>query len=150
MCSTAGAKTCPQTIFPTTETCDNQDNDCDNKIDDNLPVTTRATAIASDLSNCQVGFTNGGHLACENGNPVCRAKAMLDYCNFNGMLDDNSADCGLASATPCTPGVSKCIPSYVCAGSGMTSCNKDNSCLNATPACWHPSDIKAGPNCYTP
>lgn len=146
-CDVSGQKVCNPKMG-TTETCNGIDDDCNGKTDD-IAAAACSPAIPADIANCQVGFVTGGHKVCENGNLVCRAVPATDFCGSCGVTA-SGLDCGVCGATPCTPGVSKCIPSFVCAGSGTATCNVDVSCTNMTPQCWHPSDTHAGANCYTP
>jgi hypothetical protein len=60
---TGGALACNQTIFPSSEICDNKDNDCDSSTDESLtqacytgPVATRNVGVCSDGSQtCAAG-----------------------------------------------------------------------------------------------
>ena len=146
-CNTSGMKVCLPKLA-TTETCNGKDDDCNGKTDD-IPSTSCATPIASDVAACQSGFVTTGHLACENGNTVCRAKAQLDYCAICGT-DDNGVDCGTCQNTPCTVATSKCTPNFTCNAGSLTCVNNAGSCSNPTPICWHPNNVGTGANCYAP
>ena len=74
------------------------------------------------------------------------------YCTSCGAaIGGNGKPCGACSATPCTPGLTACIPNYVCAGAaGDEDCRHDIHVCSATlAACWTPADVQLPPDhCY--
>ncbi|MBK9033972.1 MAG: hypothetical protein IPL61_22345 [Myxococcales bacterium] len=77
----AGAEVCVGERNPTTEVCDNRDNDCDGSIDDNVPGFGGPCGSS-------VGRCDPGALQCVAGAPVC-VGAVGPFPEVCNTLDDN-------------------------------------------------------------
>lgn len=139
---------------PVTETCNNEDDDCNGKVDD---IDT-APCTATSISGCHSGFTVTGRMECVGGDPQCVAKecdaddpnATDCYCTSCGAaIGGNGPPCGACSETQCIPSVTACLPDFACAGAaGDEECRQDNLCIPGR-TCWTPADVQLPPNhCY--
>jgi len=145
-CGTSGP-VCTQVSFPSSEICDGLDNDCNGLTDEKYPEkgTTCSVTQASDCPGSEVP----GKQACLAGKLKCQAthcdtsnpKATDCYCTIAGdAIGGQGAPCGVPAATRCIPGVDKCAPNSVCAGSsGNEECRLVTGC--SAPSCWKPSDL---------
>lgn len=154
--------TCEPNTGPTAEVCDGKDNDCDGQTDEGIPS---APCDDATVSGCQSGFTVKGMSECVNGQVRCEARKCNTndpndtdcYCTSCGAgVGGNGKPCGECGATPCTPGVTACIPSYACTSSPggpppPATCQQDTVSCSVFPTCWTPDDVKLPPNhCYNP
>jgi hypothetical protein len=121
---------CKQTVFPTTETCNGIDDDCDGTVDNGNPggggfCTLSDPAIKGECVN-GVNKCEGGHIVCaQNYTPVietCNGKdddcnGKIDdgpFCCPNLIKDGNETDvdCG-GSCVPCAANL-KCVQDVDC------------------------------------
>ncbi|MDB4959359.1 MAG: Myxococcales trans domain protein, partial [Myxococcales bacterium] len=108
---TSGSITCHGTGTPSTEVCDNIDNNCNGVVDDNIPMGAACDGPDADL--CKEGF-----FVCQNGMTVCSDNTgnNVEVCNgiddnCNGQTDEGNpgggGTCG-SSIGVCTPGTFQC------------------------------------------
>ena len=127
LCSTGktscrnGTEKCQQTIFPIAEICDGLDNDCDGKVDNDVPsVACKVSGYNSNLT-CSTGIT-----VCLDGKVDCIFEVPLtdEICDgidndCNGIVDD-------IPRTPCkVPGfdlLSSCSDGYFTCVDGKKVC----------------------------
>jgi hypothetical protein len=125
---TPTTKTCMQTVFPSTEVCDNKDNDCNGKRDDITPTScTNAANDQPTLAGCPAGRVHG-RTACSAGRSVCtfnQGGNTPDYCTIAGpQCGDGEGESG----PPCIP--------------GSTAVNgKCGHSLCSPLSCWIPADV---------
>lgn len=143
---------CTQVVNPKPDTnCDGIDDDCDGSKDEDYVSHTCDTTPSS----CQSGFTVQGKSVCHSGSESCQAQESVDYCKACG-----SPACGECGATPCTPGVTKCAPGYVCKTGATQGCGIFDSSTECWPidgghcngcgpsqTCWKPADVTVGGMC---
>jgi hypothetical protein len=167
--------TCTQRVFPTTETCNGVDDNCNGTIDEGLARTTCSgpTRLVNQWGAPLFACANGGApqqgvLLCERGAQVCTAFEGYHYCNSCGtrnMPDPTSTtgamittNCGGCLTNSCLEGApNTCMPGLSCtcpAGPGTCggpyggSCSLNTTCANAPNRCWarNPSGLY-GPTC---
>jgi hypothetical protein len=116
---TGGAIVCQQNVQPTSEACNNRDDNCDGSIDEGNPGGGLACNTGM-LGACAPGTTfcsNGGLVCQQNVQPSAEVCNGLDD-NCNGMVDDGNPGGGLACSTGklgvCAPGTT------LCAGGAIT------------------------------
>jgi hypothetical protein len=143
---------CTQVVSPQPDTnCNGVDDDCDGSKDEDY--ATHACNTTPD--SCQAGFSVPGKSACHSGSESCEADENVDYCGACG-----TAACGACAATPCTPGVTKCAPGYVCKTGATMGCGISDSstacwpidgghCNGCGPSktCWKPAEVTVGGVC---
>jgi hypothetical protein len=115
-----GAITCPQTVQPTAETCNNVDDDCDGTVDDGIaPVTITCGTGACQVQGQQVCV--GGQVVdqCTPGQPGVEVCNNLDD-NCNGVIDDI-----VSASTTCGVGA--------CASTGQMVCQNGAPVDTCTP-----------------
>ncbi|MCS6798210.1 MAG: MopE-related protein [Myxococcota bacterium] len=131
--------TCEGAVGPRTEICDGRDNDCDGRVDDDVPGLGAPCGV--DEGECEPGRTAcvGGRIECTGGrgpaDEVCNG--LDDDCD--GLVDDGlpvGEACGLDEGE-CEPGVMRCVDgALVCDGAvGPTDeiCDGfDNDCDGMT------------------
>src|SRR5262249_7012324 len=170
VCS-GGALTCPQTVFASTEICNNVDDDCDGTVDDGNPGG--GTSCVTGLPGvCAAGTTtcSGGSLTCDpnqsaspetcNGlDDDCDGQTDEDHvCCGNGRLDPgetcddgntNSNDCCSATCqrapdmSPCSVQTACTLNDVCMAGVGRGTCNAGKTCGTG---CGHHCK-QVGPSC---
>ncbi|MCB9785380.1 MAG: hypothetical protein H6744_01690 [Deltaproteobacteria bacterium] len=111
VCLGSQGETC-QGPQPSLETCDFQDNDCDNSTDEDFTDASGAFTLDSDCgtcgNSCADKFPHGtGRCASESTSPVCE----VDTCE-EGYFKANDFQCVLTPDTGCQP----CADSSVCFG----------------------------------
>jgi MYXO-CTERM domain-containing protein len=143
-CAAGKWGTCKASAPPGTETCNNKDDDCDGRIDENV---TRACSY-----NC-AGKTRTGTERCSRGRWYgCTARPTSEKCDNIDNDCDGSIDENLKKA--CTDSQTKCKGTSTCASGKWGTCNapapttetcdkKDNDCdgqvdENLTQACSRP------------
>jgi hypothetical protein len=120
-CSAGSWGTCTGEVLPTTEVCDNVDNDCDGTVDNGNPGGNVA---------CNTGLQGAcaaGTTACTAGTLVCNQnqQSSPEVCDgldndCNGQVDD-----GLGTGQACSPG-------QICIGGACVSCPTGQiACTNA-------------------
>jgi hypothetical protein len=140
------------TVTSSTETCNGKDDDCNCKIDDNIPAVTPIQVCGVSPAATDVGCTTGVGTACVKGAWQCTFPAgycpggncstTTDTCdgkdnNCNGSTDEgfkppllNVSYLGEACSTPAADGPCQGTGSFVCNGAGTaTQCSavKDTS-----------------------
>ena len=136
----SGSLVCVGATTPSTELCNGIDDDCNGKVDDNVPGT-------GVLCGSSVGACKQGTIQCQSAQLICvgAVTATAETCNgadddCDGTVDDNLTDvggsCGSAAGI-CTLGTSTCVSGkVVCSGatSGTTeTCNAlDDDCDGVT------------------
>ncbi len=167
--------TCTQRVFPTTETCNGVDDNCNGTIDEGLARTTCSgpTRLVNRWGSPLYACGNGGApqqgvLLCERGAQVCTAFEGYHFCDNCGtrnmpdptsttgaMITTNCGGCGGNSCldgapNTCMPGLSCTCPSGpgTCGGPYGGSCSLNTTCSNAPNRCWarNPSGLY-GPTC---
>lgn len=161
VCDSLGHSSCSQTVFPTTETCNGVDDNCDGAADNGIPSVPCANGKPS--VTCQSGFSVPGMTSCVNGAEKCLARACNPnnandtdcYCtSCGGASGGYGKPCGECAQTNCVPGVTACQPSSVCSSASGGSpppslCQPDYMTCLSFPSCWTPADVKLPPNhCY--
>ena len=140
-----GSLQCGGQIGPTSETCNNKDDNCNGTTDDN-PVDA-GQPCGSSIGVCTPGVyvcTNGG-LVCQGGTgPTAEICDGLDN-DCNGIIDDDVPGEGVACGgmANCQNGLTKCISGSIqCVGgqtSGTETCNDlDDDCdgmIDEGPLC---------------
>jgi MYXO-CTERM domain-containing protein len=124
-CNAAGTGTfCDAPVVPpTTEICNNIDDDCNGKVDDG-PLPGVGVACGNSLGACQAGVT-----ACVNGQLVCNTASAPkpEVCNgldddCDGVIDNGNfpmvgMDCVCPGLDPAKVGVGECKGGkYACEG----------------------------------
>jgi putative metal-binding protein len=158
-----GPRTCVQTVFPSTETCNGLDDDCDGSVDEDLGSTSCGLgACHVTVDNCVAGVPQ----TCVPGTPsteVCNG--IDDDCDGSTDEDLGRTSCGVgacaASVDNCVGGVTQtCHPgtpaTEVCNGIdddcdgstdedlGRTSCGVGacatsvDNCIGGVPQTCHP------------
>ena len=146
---------------PQQEICDNKDNDCDGKVDEDFPNKGKACVVKGQLGICRdTVYTCGSQ-----GKLVCEGKATKEVCNGKDDDCDGFVDEGVQKDLECGVGACKrkikgcnpkdCIPGpkrglEVCFNNIDDDCNGqvDENCkacsLRTTPSSiWkHPHDKK--------
>ncbi len=157
----ANASTCETACTPTsaTESCNNKDDDCNCKVDDNVPPATPVQVCGVSPSATDVGCTTGVATTCTAGAWKCtfptgyctggNCSATVDSCdnkdnNCNGVTDENFKPPLLLSGyegQACTsdqgktPGDGPCqtTGTYVCNAAGTaTQCSAVKDASKAT------------------
>ncbi|MBK9265372.1 MAG: choice-of-anchor L domain-containing protein [Polyangiaceae bacterium] len=117
-----GSLVCTQTVQPTSETCDNKDNDCDGTVDEGNPGGSQACTAAGQLGECVKGTTvcSGGSVTCSPGMPSTEVCDNKDN-DCDGTVDDGSPGGGMACQTQ-LPGI---------CSAGVTACSNGSIVCNA-------------------
>ncbi|MFO0595695.1 MAG: putative metal-binding motif-containing protein [Myxococcaceae bacterium] len=124
-CAAGGQLVCVQQVFPTTETCNGLDDNCNGTLDDGNPGA--GIACSTGLN----GLCGGGQTACGDGGISCvqtvfpvaeRCNNLDDDCN--GAIDNGNPDGGVSCSTGqagvCAAGTTACT-------SGAIVCNRTTS-----------------------
>ena len=133
-CNAAGQQICSGEVLPTAEICDGKDNDCNGKIDDNVPGT--GVACGNNTGECKAGTMQcvAGKLTCVGG-----VGPQPEVCDGKDNDCNGTADDGIA-ATPCGSDVGECKLGSATCQNGVLSCQggvgpqpelcdgKDNDC----------------------
>jgi hypothetical protein len=151
---------CMGAVGPATEKCNNVDDDCNGKVDDNLTM-----ACGSNVGECQQGTSTcsaGVWGACVGGvGPTLETCDNKDQ-NCNNLIDDGlSKQCGVSNVGTCKYGTSTCSTGMwgACAGNidpikeicfnGLDDdCNGkvDDGCQITPPVCsCPPAKINSAP-----
>lgn len=143
---------CKQITLPQPDTtCDGKDENCNGIADDGY---VSHACLATNLPGCQSSFSAPAKSICNAGVESCDAKLGVDFCT-----GANNAACGVSGATPCTQGVTKCAPGYVCKQGATLGCNVSDSSTACWPVdgahctgcpgqpCYKPSDVTVGGAC---
>ncbi|MDI1450420.1 sialidase family protein [Polyangium sp. 6x1] len=151
-----GAIVCDRNVAPSTETCDNLDNNCDGTVDENNPGGGAACPTG------QPGVCAAGTSTCSNGAIVCNqdveASPEIPCDGFdddcNGVADDGpfccpldpikngdetDVNCGGSCAVKCADAGIDCTTSAQC---GTSTCGGTNKC--AAQACVDGDDCMSG------
>ncbi len=166
--------TCTQGVFPTTETCNGVDDNCNGQIDEGLARTTcsNPTRLIGRGGSPETMCMNGGApqqgvLLCERGVQTCTAFEDFHFCRRCGtrtMLDPTSTtgasvttNCGSCLDESCQDGSpNTCMPGLSClCPMGPGSCSAPNgycaynpTCTNAPNRCWpRVASGNYGPTC---
>ncbi len=111
----SAAQVCVRTNGPIAETCNGQDDDCDNSVDEGNPGGGAACTVPNQQGACANGTSTctSGALVCTQTNfPTAEVCDSADN-DCNGVVDNGFAGLGAT----CTAGVG------VCARSGTNVCN---------------------------
>lgn len=138
----AGQIICPQEIFPSSEICNAQDDDCDGSVDENNP------GGGGDCYTGLPGVCTSGSWVCQAGQFTCKPKigASAEVCDgkdndCDGATDENNppsiscavpgklGECALG-ATSCSSGSMVCVQTTQ--PSGEVCDGKDNDCNGVT------------------
>ena len=106
------------------EKCDNLDNNCDGKTDENNPEGGGACQTG------QLGACATGHQQCTNGALVCKPDALAQPETCDGM--DNNCDGQIDEGNPGAGGACSCGGTKVCQSGSLfcTGCTKEVDCNN--------------------
>jgi hypothetical protein len=124
------AETCVQTVFPTSEVCDNVDNNCDGSIDNGIPARSCTAHV------CSRNLAVTGTQTCSHGSfgtcvaPPAGPSGGNKWCTICG----SNPTCGECIGNSCGPG-NLCAPNSLCTNGrcvGPESCPAD---------CWLPSEV---------
>jgi hypothetical protein len=117
VCS-GGMTTCPQVIFPTSETCNTLDDDCDGTADEGNPGGGGGCATG------QLGVCSSGTLLCSGGTIICQPNASPSADVCNGLDDDCDGDTdeGTSGAACLTGELGVCAPGTEQCQSGVLNC----------------------------
>ncbi|MCB9638360.1 MAG: hypothetical protein H6727_05550 [Myxococcales bacterium] len=129
VCKGAQWDACTGEVLPQKELCDNKDNDCDGKTDEDFP--TKGASCTSGQAPCEskgqfVCKQDGSGVECNAGPPTGTAEVCDNKDNdCDGKIDETFAGKG----SPCTAGTGECREN------GIRICNLDGTGLtcNATP-----------------
>ncbi|MDI1448380.1 MopE-related protein [Polyangium sp. 6x1] len=133
-----GALACVAMTMPSTEICDNKDNDCDGMVDENNPGGGMACATG------QQGVCGAGTSTCTNGTLICTPTILpsAETCDnkdndCDGVVDEGNPGGGSACTTGqpgfCSAGTQVCQNGTIsCVATNMPTTevcdNKDNDC----------------------
>jgi len=119
----SGAPTCVQENFPTTESCNNLDDDCDGVVDNGNPGGGAACGTGL------LGVCNAGTKTCQSGviNCVQNTPASAEKCNgldddCDGTADNGANMPGIGGACTVTGKQGPCANGHIHCVSGAPSC----------------------------
>ena len=159
VCPVGEQPICKQTIYPSAEICNGEDDDCDGKTDEDIEEAPCEEGDVLD-ENCQSGFSVPGTMKCVNGDAKCIARRCEAsnpddkdcYCTIGGeAVGGWGKPCGQPTGTPCIPeGSTMCTPSAWCVSepSGTETCQSIPGCAIQNPTCWTPDDVSIPNHCY--
>jgi hypothetical protein len=134
MACSGGALKCVQSVFPSRETCNGIDDDCNGKIDDGTDGTTATLpGVGFACGQKQVGTCKFGVTTCtkqSNGSTAISCQGEIDpapeTCNgkdddCDGIVDDNLTDAWAKTPTACNQNPAPCkAGTFQCAGGSQT------------------------------
>ncbi|MBN2724748.1 MAG: SUMF1/EgtB/PvdO family nonheme iron enzyme [Deltaproteobacteria bacterium] len=129
ICNAGDWGNCLNEVVPTTETCNNLDDDCDDEVDENLVKSCYSGAAGTEGK----GLCHAGSQTCSAGawgNCIGEVTPVSEICN--GIDDDCDGDVDNMGSTSC--GVGKCYHTVL-------------NCENGTPNICDPNEGKAEETC---
>jgi len=134
----SGPMECVQTHFPTAETCNGIDDDCDGSVDEGNPPGGAACTIPDAVGPCAAGVNS-----CASGSMTCvpTFTPSAETCNgidddCDGSTDEGFADltCGVGVCSRTVPACNGGVPQTCVPGTpGVETCNGlDDDCDGAT------------------
>lgn len=129
-CDAVGNQTCVSNTSPAANdaTCDGKDNDCDGKVDEDVPNPISDCTVTKTAAECgyPTDFQAKGQLVCKNGATVCETKPNVSYCT-----SASGGPCGQAYQQPCNE-QNKC-------GIGLVCSESLGYCVHYNPQCLVPA-----------
>ena len=139
-----GAPVCTQVVFPQTEVCDGENNDCDDQTDESFPAMGQSCTIAFLQGECAKGVWQ-----CQGQQEVCAQVNFGTSESCNGLDDDcNGPIDGMSES--CTNGCS--WGTRTCQGGIWSPCSAPAPACTSGPCCdgcdYRPSSYKCSATPY--